>query len=139
MVDETDTDAGFDWADTRTDTATDAGDRDGDPLERIAMIQHLDPDRVDEYRTAHGDVPEAVAEQMRASGVETFGLFVEDGVSIGCLEVEDFERFVAEYSENPDCEAWEREVGEYKHSGVETDEADIPTMDRVWSLEGAGE
>lgn len=137
MADETDTDAGSDGVDTDSD----AGGRDGDPdpLERVAMIQHLDPDRVDEYRTAHEDVPDAVAEQMRASGVETFELFVEDNVSIGYLEVEDFERYVEEYSENPDCQTWEREVGEYKRSGVETDEAEIPTMDRVWSLEDAGE
>ncbi|WP_276253110.1 L-rhamnose mutarotase [Halomontanus rarus] len=107
--------------------------------DRVAMIQHLDPDRVDEYLEAHENVPDAVAEQMRASGVETFELFVEDDISVGYLEVEDFERYVAEYSENPECEKWEREVGEYKRSGVETDDAEIPTMDHVWSLDDATE
>lgn len=110
-----------------------------DDLERVAMIQHLDPDRIDDYLEAHEKVPEPVVERMRESGVETFELFVEDDLSIGYVELEDFDRFVEEYSADPDCQAWEERVGEFKTSGVDTDDSDIPLMDHVWSLDDASE
>jgi L-rhamnose mutarotase len=122
-------------SDTDTNTGTDG---DGD-LERVAMIQYLDPDRVDDYLEAHEEVPEPVVEHMRACGVETFELFVEGDLSVGYVELEDFEQFVEDYSANPDAQAWEERVGEFKRSGVDTDEAEIPLMDHVWSLDDATE
>lgn len=112
---------------------------DDNDLEQVAMIQRLDPERADDYVEAHDDVPDPVVERMTESGVERFLLFVEDGLSIGILEVEDFDRFVEEYSADPDCQEWEDRVGEFKRSGVDTDEGAIPTMDLVWSLEDATE
>lgn len=108
-----------------------------DDLDRVAMIQHLKSDRVDDYVEAHEDVPDPVVNQMVESGVERFLLFVEDDVSIGYIEAEDIEQYVEEYSDNPDCEEWEATVAEFKESGVETDDAEIPTMDQIWSLEDA--
>ena len=104
-------------------------------LERVALIQHLDPDGVEGYLEAHEEVPRPVIEQMRESGVHRFLLFVEDTLSIGYIEVEDLDTFAEEYSANPECQEWEERVGQYKESGVDTDEASLPLMDRVWSLE----
>lgn len=110
-----------------------------DSLEGVAMIQHLDPDRIDDYLEAHEAVPEPVVEHMQRCGVETFELFVEDDLSVGYVELEDFEQFVEGYSADPDCQEWEKRVGEFKRSGVDTDDADIPLMDHVWSLDEATE
>lgn len=110
-----------------------------DPLERVAMIQHLNPDRVDEYLAAHENVPEPVVEHMQRCGVETFELFVEENLSVGYVELEDFEQFAEDYSADPDCQEWEERVGEFKRNGVDTNDADIPLMDHVWSLDEATE
>jgi len=106
-----------------------------DPLERVVLVQKLKPDRVDEYLDAHEDVPDPVIERMKQSGVREFRLFVEGEYSIGYIEAEDVERFQEEYSTDPDCEAWEERVGEYKQSGVDTESGEFPVLEAVWTFE----
>jgi L-rhamnose mutarotase len=108
---------------------------DGDDFERVAMIQRLKPDRVDDYLEAHEDVPGAVSEAMERGGVRQFQLFVQGDLSIGYFEVEDLEEFNEEYMNDPRCQEWEERVGEFKQSGVDVDEGSMPTMDHVWSFE----
>ncbi|MFB6296091.1 MAG: L-rhamnose mutarotase [Halobacteriales archaeon] len=108
---------------------------DSDDVDRVVLVQELKPDRVGEYLEAHEDVPDPVTERMAESGVEEFRLFVGDDLSIGYIEVEDFERFQAEYSADPDCEDWEERVAEFKQSGVDTEEGDFPVLDEVWTFE----
>jgi len=121
---------------SETETASASGS--DDDLERVAMIQHLDPDRVDEYLEAHEDVPDAVAAAMDRGGVRTYELFVHDDVSVGYAEVEEFDAFLEEYLADEECQEWERRVERFKRSGVDVEESDVPLMEHVWSLEGDG-
>jgi L-rhamnose mutarotase len=106
-----------------------------DDVERVVLVQELESDRVGDYLEAHEDVPDPVTDRMAESGVEEFRLFVGDDLSIGYIEVEDFERFQEEYSADPDCEAWERRVAEFKESGVDPDAGEFPVLDEVWTFE----
>ena len=106
-----------------------------DELETVAMFQRLDPDRVDEYLEAHEDVPGAVPAAMERGGVHSFRLFVEDDVSVGIIEVEDFDAFNEEYLADEECQDWEEYVADFKRSGVDVDEGDMPLMDEVWTFE----
>lgn len=106
-----------------------------DDLERAAMLQRLDPDHVDDYLEAHEDVPDAVPEAMERGGVHTFRLFVHGEISVGYIEVEDFEAFNEEYMADPECRQWEDRVGEFKRSGVDTESGEMPLMDEVWTFE----
>jgi L-rhamnose mutarotase len=110
-----------------------------DDYERVAMIQRLKPDRVDDYLEAHEDVPEAVSAAMERGGVLQFQLFVRGDLSIGYIEVEDLESFQEEYMSDPECQEWEERVGEFKTSGVDVDEGSMPVMDHVWSFETGDE
>jgi L-rhamnose mutarotase len=106
-----------------------------DDIEHVAMIQRLVPDRVDEYLEAHEEVPDAVSEAMERGGVHTFRLFVHGDISVGYIEVEDFETFNEVYTADPECQAWEDRVGEYKRSGVDVDSGEMPVMDEIWTFE----
>ena len=112
---------------------------DTDDIDRVAMIQRLDPDRVDDYLAAHEDVPEAVSEAMERGGVRQFQLFVRDDISVGYIEVEDLEAYVEEYASDPECREWEERVAEFKTAGVDVEDGSMPLMDRVWSFEAGGE
>jgi L-rhamnose mutarotase len=116
----------------------DMSDGDDTDVERVAMIQYLDSDRVDDYLEAHEDVPDAVADAMDRGGVYTYELFVHDDVSVGYAEIEDFDAFVEEYTADEECQEWERRVAEFKRSGVDVDESEVPLMDHVWSLDDDG-
>lgn len=110
-----------------------------DDVERVVLVQELKSDRVEDYLAAHEDVPDPVTERMGEGGVEEFRLFVGDDLSIGYIEVEDFERFQAEYNADPDCEAWERRVAEFKESGVDPDSGEFPVLEEVWTFEAGAE
>jgi len=43
---------------------------DTDDVERVVLVQKLQPDRVEEYLRAHEDVPDPVTRRMAESGVD---------------------------------------------------------------------
>lgn len=106
-----------------------------DVLEHVAMLQRLDPDHVDDYVEAHQDVPETVTEVMAANGVHRFRLWVRDEITVGYIEIEDWDAFTERYMADPDCVAWEERVGAFKRSGVDVETGELPIMDEVWSFE----
>jgi len=105
-----------------------------DELERIVMVQRLKPDAVDAYVAAHDDVPSSVVESMREGGVEEYELYVHGNIAVSIMDVADLDEFEAVYGSEPDNRAWEERVGEYKRSGVDPDEMEMPVMERIWSL-----
>lgn len=106
--------------------------------ERAVYVQRLDPDAVDEYVAAHDDVPEGVTDAMERGGVERFDLYVRDDVAVCVLEAEDIDAYLDAVDGDDAVAAWEREVGRYKHEGVDPDadpDVGIPFADRVWSFD----
>jgi len=115
-----------------------AGDE-SDEVERVVMLQRLKSDAVDDYVEAHEDVPDSVVEAMEEGGVEEYELYVYDDIAIGIMDVHDLDEFEERYGSDPDNQAWEERVGEFKRSGVDPDEMEMPVMERIWSLSGAKE
>lgn len=107
---------------------------DSEDVERGALIQRLKPEAVEDYLEAHEDVPCAVSNVMRQSGVRQFQLFVSGDLSVGYIEAEDLQEFATAYSADPGCQKWEETVGEYKVSGVDTDDGELPLMEKIWSF-----
>lgn len=107
-------------------------------LERVVMLQRLKPDRVDEYVDAHDDVPDAVTDAMDRGGVHSFRLYVRDAISVGYIEVEDFEAYTDTYLADEECREWERYVDRFKRTGVDVDDEELPLMEEVWTFESSG-
>ncbi|WP_459191119.1 L-rhamnose mutarotase [Halosimplex sp. J119] len=105
-----------------------------DDLERVVLLQRLKPDATEEYVAAHEDVPDSVVEAMRDGGVENYDLYVHDDIAVSVMDVRDLEEFEAVYESDPDNQAWEERVGQFKRSGIDADDMEIPTMERIWSL-----
>jgi len=105
--------------------------------ERVVVLQRLKPDAVDEYVSAHEDVPDSVVSAMEKGSVDEYELYVHDDVAVGIMEVADLAEFEAVYGSDPDNRAWEERVGEFKRSGVDPDDTEMPVMERVWSLSDA--
>ena len=103
-------------------------------LERVVVVQRLKADAVDEYVEAHDDVPDSVVEAMTEGGVEEYELYVHDDVAVGIMDVRDLDEFEAVYGRDPDNQAWEDRVGEFKRSGVDPDEMEMPVAERIWAL-----
>jgi len=109
-----------------------ADDADG---ERVVLLQRLDPDAVDDYVAAHDDVPDSVVEAMNEAGVEEYELYVEGDVAVSVMTAPDLAEFEAVYEQYPDNREWEERVSQFKRSGVDPDDMEMPTMERIWSLD----
>ncbi|MFB6119631.1 MAG: L-rhamnose mutarotase [Halobacteriaceae archaeon] len=106
-------------------------------MPRVAFLQRLKPDRVDDYVEAHQDVPTAVTDTMADADVEWFDVFVRDEIAVCVLSVADPERFADTYeramAENETIADWERLNNGFKREGMDGD--GIPWMERVWTAE----
>jgi L-rhamnose mutarotase len=105
-----------------------------DDLARVVMLQRLKQDAIDDYVAAHDDVPDSVVDAMNEGGVDEYELYVYEDIAVGIMDVRDLDEFEDVYGDDPDNQAWEERVGEFKRSGVDPDEMEMPVMERIWSL-----
>lgn len=99
-------------------------------MERIAFHLRIEDGRIDEYRTEHEDVSEALEAAYLDSdaGLETYSVFERDGHVFGYMEVEDPET-IREVMAESDAQADWDDVME----GILIDEDD-PWMDEVYRM-----
>lgn len=110
--------------------------------ERAVYVQHIDPDQKQEYIDAHDDVPRGVTDAMERGTVTDFELYVRDEIAVCILEAEDLDAYLDEATGDPEVDAWERRVAQFKREGVDVDapaDEQIPFMDRIWSFRPTNE
>ena len=62
-------------------------------MQRVCFVLQVKPDRLDEYRERHRSVWPEMQEGLRSSGWHNYSLFLrDDGMLVGYLETEDFDR-----------------------------------------------
>jgi len=78
-------------------------------MKRICFILHVKPDRLDEYKMRHRTVWPEMLSALRETGWHNYSLFLRpDGLLVGYLETEDFERARAGMAEREVNERWQR-------------------------------
>ena len=80
---------------------------------RICFALQVKPDRIEEYKYKHRAVwPEMLA-ALREAGWHNYSLFLrEDGLLIGYLETEDFERARAEIARRDVNQRWQHQMAD---------------------------
>ena len=83
-------------------------------MERVCFQVRVRADRIDEYRERHRAVwPEMLA-ALSGTGWSNYSLFLrEDGLLIGYLETEDFERSRAAMDETDVNRRWQAEMAPF--------------------------
>jgi L-rhamnose mutarotase len=83
-------------------------------MERICFVLQVKPERLAEYKERHRKVwPEMLA-ALRESGWNNYSLFLRpDGLLIGYLETEDFDRARAAMASREVNERWQRSMAEF--------------------------
>ena len=62
-------------------------------MQRVCFTLQVRPERLDEYKEKHRTVWPEMQQALRETGWNNYSLFLrEDGVLVGYLETEDFER-----------------------------------------------
>ncbi|GAA1362458.1 L-rhamnose mutarotase [Streptomyces beijiangensis] len=98
-------------------------------MQRICFVLRVRPERLDEYRLRHRDIWPEMREALAATGWGNYSLFLrDDGLLVGYLETEDFERARADMDATEVNARWQAEMAEFFESldGRAPDEAMRP-------------
>lgn len=83
-------------------------------MQRICFVLQVHKERLDEYRARHLRVWPEMLEALRETGWGNYSLFLrEDGLLVGYLETEDFERARREMQTHAVNERWQREMAPF--------------------------
>ncbi|WP_306320362.1 MULTISPECIES: L-rhamnose mutarotase [unclassified Streptomyces] len=83
-------------------------------MQRVCFLLKVRADRIDEYRLRHEDVWQDMREALTASGWHNYSLFLrEDGLLVGYLETEDFDKARAAMDATDVNARWQAEMGEF--------------------------
>jgi L-rhamnose mutarotase len=87
---------------------------------RICFLLKVRPEKVDEYKTRHAQVWPEMLDALRQTGWRNYSLFVRpDGLLIGYLEAEDFEKCCAGMKNHPVNARWQAEMSPFFESLAE--------------------
>ena len=83
-------------------------------MPRVCFVLQVKPDRLEEYKRRHRVVWPEMQAAMRETGWHNYSLFLRpDGLLVGYLETDDFERARAGMAKREVNERWQREMGDF--------------------------
>lgn len=89
------------------------------PVQRVCFTMRLRVDRVEDYLRDHAEVWPEMLDALTAAGWTNYSLFVrrEEGLVIGYLETDDFERAQSEISRSAVNARWQASMAPYFERG----------------------
>lgn len=106
-------------------------------MQRVCFVLQVRPERLEEYKERHRAVWPEMRNALRETGWGNYSLFLRpDGLLVGYLETEDFERARNEMSKREVNERWQHEMTEFftNPPGVTADQAMLP-LEEVFHLD----
>ncbi len=83
-------------------------------MQRICFALQVRPERLEEYKQRHRAVWPEMQQALRETGWRNYSLFLrDDGLLIGYLETENFERAREEMAKREINERWQREMAPF--------------------------
>jgi L-rhamnose mutarotase len=97
-------------------------------VQRVCFLLQIKPERAEEYRRRHAAVWPEMLEALSAAGWRNYSLFLRgDGLLVGYLETEDFDRARAAMDAAGVNARWQREMaGYFDLPGAAPDAAMVP-------------
>ncbi|HEY1677226.1 MAG TPA: L-rhamnose mutarotase [Candidatus Sulfotelmatobacter sp.] len=105
-------------------------------MQRICFVLQVRPERLDEYKERHRDVWPEMQAALRETGWNNYSLFLrDDGLLVGYLETEDFERARTGMARHDVNDRWQREMSAFfvQPDGLPPDRAMRP-LEEIFHL-----
>lgn len=106
-------------------------------MQRVCFLLQLRPERIEEYKQRHRAVWPEMLQALRETGWHNYSLFLRpDGLLVGYLETEDFERAKAGMAARDVNERWQRDMARFfvQPSGELPDRSFV-TLEEVFHLD----
>jgi L-rhamnose mutarotase len=104
---------------------------------RICFLLKVRRDKLDEYKARHADVWPEMQDALRQTGWRNYSLFLRpDGLVIGYLEADDFQKCRARMKDHPVNALWQKEMAPLFESlnGAAADDTMFP-LEEVFHLD----
>ena len=101
-------------------------------MQRICFVLQVRPERLEEYKERHRRVWPEMQAALRETGWNNYSLFLRnDGLLIGYLETEDFDRSRAGMEKHEVNDRWQREMSDFfiQPDGLPPDRAMQPLQE----------
>ena len=83
-------------------------------MQRVCFVLQVNPERLVEYKERHRSVWPEMQAALRETGWGNYSLFLrDDGLLVGYLETESFERARSAMAKREVNERWQHEMGEF--------------------------
>jgi L-rhamnose mutarotase len=83
-------------------------------MQRVCFVLQVKPGRLEEYKARHRSVWPEMRAALRETGWGNYSLFLrDDGLLVGYLETDNFERARAGMAKREVNERWQREMGDF--------------------------
>ena len=83
-------------------------------MQRICFLLKVKPERLEEYEARHQTVWPEMLQALRETGWKNYSLFLRpDGLLVGYVETDDFEKAVSGMQSYPVNERWQREMAQF--------------------------
>ncbi len=105
-------------------------------MQRVCFVLRVKPERLAEYKRRHKNVWPEMLEALRQTGWWNYSLFLrDDGLLVGYLETDDFERARKGMAARPVNERWQRDMAPFFdiEPGRKPDQAMVP-LEEVFHL-----
>jgi len=81
---------------------------------RVCFLLQVRPERLEEYKLRHQNVWPEMLDALRQTGWKNYSLFARpDGLLIGYVETDDFEKSRAEMQNFPINEVWQEQMKDF--------------------------
>lgn len=86
-----------------------------DTVQRVCFVMNLKPDLVEDYLAVHENVWPEMLGALRDAGWRNYSLFLrrDDGMVVGYLETDDFDRATAEMERTEINARWQAQMSRY--------------------------
>jgi len=105
-------------------------------VQRICFVLNVKPDRIEEYRERHREVWPEMRQALAATGWSDYTLFLRrDGLLVGYLVTEDFERALEAMKTMPVNDRWQQQMAPL-FAGIEANADDaMRPLEEVFHLD----
>ncbi len=105
-------------------------------MQRVCFVLQVRPDRLEEYKERHRSVWPEMRQALTATGWRRYSLFLgEDGLLVGYVETDDFERAQAGMEATAVNARWQAEMAEFfELPGGERPDTGLRRLEEVFHL-----
>lgn len=102
----------------------------------VCFLLKVKPEKLDEYKARHAAVWPEMLDALRQAGWRNYSLFLRpDGLLVGYLETDDFDRCLANMQNQPVNARWQAEMAPFFDLEGEYADKNMVTLERIFHLD----